>query len=53
MAELTTAALPGVLGIAGVLLGLCSDRLLRHRGRVICKMESLDGQTDGRTSCWC
>jgi hypothetical protein len=39
VAELTTTALPGVLGIAGVLLGVCADRLLRHRGRVICKME--------------
>jgi len=53
VAELTTAALPGVLGIAGVLLGLCADRLLRHRGRVICKMEPLDGQTERRTSCRC
>jgi hypothetical protein len=46
VAELTTAALPGVLGIAGVLLGLCADRLLRHRGRVICKMGPLDGRTE-------
>ena len=53
MAELTTAALPGVLGIAGVLLGLCADRLLRHRGRGFCKMEPLDGQTKRRTSCRC
>jgi hypothetical protein len=53
VAELTSAALPGVLGIAGVLLDLCTDRLLRHRGRVICKMEPLDGQTERRTSCRC
>jgi hypothetical protein len=31
VAELTTAALPG---IAGVLLGLCADPLLRHRAAV-------------------
>jgi len=53
VAELTTAVLPGVLGIAEVLLGLCADRLLRHRGRVIRKMEPLDGQTERRTSCRC
>jgi hypothetical protein len=53
VAELTTAALPGIPGIAGVLLGLCADRLLRHRGRVICKMGPLDGQTERRTSFGC
>ena len=48
MTELTTAALPDVLGIVGVLLGLCADRLLWHRGRVICKMGPLDGHTERR-----